>query len=173
MENIEIKMSKGKTMISLVALGIMGLIGILLTYLSYTSNWTFLFGHHSIWMGVFIFMTVFSWGAVVWMYKKSNNPEPILIIKSDGIMDNAAFLKGRLIKWSEIKNIETKTVFGSKQFAIYLHEPEEFLNGFSGMKKTFLSSTYKQQGTPVLLVVQSYDFDKDELFRILTERIKS
>lgn len=171
MTTVEIRMSKGKTMISLVALSLMGIAGIALAYLSYANNWTFFFGHFSIWMGIFIFMFVMSFGAAIWMYKKSNDPKPILIISEEGIMENASFLKGRLIKWNEIRSAEVKSIYGSKQILIFLNDPESFLSGFSGMKKTMLASNYKQQGTPVMLAAQSYDYNFDELLALLKSKI--
>lgn len=168
---IEVKINKKKAKVSVFVMALMSMVFLVLFYVALVQKWDFLFGNW-FWLTVFgIAVFAFSAGAI-YMFKKTGDASPALVIDEAGIIDNSGIIKGARHFWKDIDRFESRTLYGTKQILVFLNEPESFINKQSGIKKSMLNSTFKQQGTPVSIPGKALDYHYESLLEELQVRLK-
>lgn len=175
-ERIEIKLSKGKGILTLL-----GSVAFLLTsiwLIDYASN------HETVDIGIlrldpvivivigYVGLIFFGLAGLYILYKLFDKT-PGLIIDKEGIYDNSSAAAGHLIKWERIKGLRVDQVMSTKFILIDIENPEEFMDEVNGIKKKLMWSTYKMYGTPTSISSSTLSCDFDELFRIINGRLNT
>jgi hypothetical protein len=110
--------------------------------------------------------------AGLYIFYKLFDTKPGLIIDDEGIYDNSSAAAGHMIRWERIKGLRIEQVASTKFILIDIEEPEQFMDGVTGMRKKLMWSTYKMYGTPVSIASAALRFSFDELFTLLNDRLK-
>ena len=175
-ERIEIKLSKGKGIITFF-----GSVAFVLTsiwLIDYAGN------HETIDLKLltldpvitivigYVGLVFFGLAALYISYKLFDKT-PGLVIDKEGIYDNSSAAAGHLIKWERITGLRVEQVMSTKFILIDLKNPEEFMDGVSGIKKQLMWSTYKMYGTPTSISSSTLSCDFDELFQIINGRLNT
>jgi len=86
-----------------------------------------------------------------------------LILNPEGIRDKAEFGLNKLIKWNEIEKIELNPN-NHPGIAIFLKNPQAYIDSFSGLKKQGIGLLNLKHGTPCFINVLAFQADASEIF---------
>lgn len=175
-ERIEIKLSKGKGILSF--LGSVAFVLTIIWLIDYADK------HETVDFGIIKLdpVTVIVIGyvgliffgvAALYIFCKLFDKNPGLIIDKEGIYDNSSAAAGHLIKWDRIEGLRVERVMSTKFIHIDIKDPEEFMDGVNGIRKKLLWSTYKMYGTPTSISSSTLNCDFDELFQIINGRLNA
>lgn len=169
LERIEIKLSKKKALLTFFGAAAFVVSGIWMiqvadTQARYPPSLAKTVGYSAI---------VFFGTVGLYILYKLFDSKPGLVIDREGIHDNSNAASAGLIKWEQIKGVKIEQVMSTKFILIDIHDPETFIQKFSGMKKKLMWGNYKMYETPVSIVSNSLQCDTDYLFKIIRERMIS
>jgi hypothetical protein len=166
-ERIEIKLSKGKGILTLLAA---------LTFV-FVSIWLINFADNQTRYDPF-FVTVTGYVGMIffglaglYIFYKLFDSKPGLVIDKDGIYDNSSAAAGHFIEWGRITGLRVEQVMSTKFILIDIEKPEQFIDGANGIKKKLMWSTYKVYGTPISISSSTLNCNFEELFQILNRRL--
>jgi hypothetical protein len=168
-ERIEIKLSKGKgvlTFFGSVALVLTSML--LINFADNQERYDPIFVTVAGYVGL-----VFFGLAGLYIFYKLFDTKPGLVIDKDGIYDNSSAAAGHLIKWERITGLKVEQVMSTKFILIDIDNPEQFMEGVNGIKKRLMWSTYKMYGTPTSISSSTLSCDFDELFQIINGRLNA
>ncbi len=92
-----------------------------------------------------------------------------LIINEEGIQEQISALNVGLVRWEEMSGFGIKKQIGIPFIVIYLKNREEFIERFSGLKKTSIKKNAESFGTPVAVSTVMLKMKKDELIQLFKE----
>lgn len=92
-----------------------------------------------------------------------------LTLDANGIIDNTNASSIGLIKWSDIKKVETEKVQSSIFLLIFVKKPSKIIKKEKGFKRMLLASSMKRYGTPLSIVSSSLNCNFDELEKLVRE----
>lgn len=166
-ERIEIKLSKGKTLLTFLGAVAFVILGIWMINEAdnqhrYPPMALVTAGYISI---------IFFGTAVLFIFYKLLDVKPGLIIDDAGIYDNSNASSAHLIKWNRIKGIKIEHVMSTKFILIDIHDPKDFIQNFRGLKKKLMTGNYKMYGTPISIISNSLKCNTDYLFKVISERM--
>jgi hypothetical protein len=168
-ERIEIKLSKGKAILTF--LGAVVFVWVSIWLISTADNQE-LFNATIVTLTGYVGLIFFGPVGLYILYKLFDK-NPGLVIDNDGIYDNSSAAAGHLIRWEIIKGLRVKQVMSTKFILIDIENPEEFLDEVNGIKKKLIWSTYKMYGTPTSISSSTLSCDFDELFQIINGRLNT
>lgn len=168
MQNIEIKLSKKKLILLLLAaIGfvIISLLFIInssyfVSFLTRSEKVIFLIGI----IGIIIFGSAF-----VLLFIKLFDNKPGLIINKDGIIDNTNSSSIGLIRWVDITNIRIEKVMSTKFLLIEVINPKEYIEKVNPIKKRSLKQNMKTYNTPITLTSVGLQYDFEDFSKIVFE----
>lgn len=105
---------------------------------------------------------------------------PAYIIKPDGFVDNASFVKNRFIHWDNIEGIQIylQRISGFLQFRlntryvkVNLKDPNHYIENYSGFQKWFLHFNQRRYQSPILLSTTGMSITPKALFRLMEEHL--
>lgn len=105
---------------------------------------------------------------------------PAYIIKPQGLVDNASFIKHRFIHWDNIESLQiyTQKVTGflhfhvnTKYVQINLKNAPAYIDKFSGLKRLFLRFNLKRYSSPLMLSTTGMQIRPKELYRLLEQNL--
>lgn len=168
-ERIEIKLSKGKTLLTFLGAVAFVVLGIWMINQAdgqhrYPPMIVKATGYVSI---------IFFGAAAVFIFYKLLDVKPGLILDDEGIHDNSNASSAQLIKWEQVKGIRIKQVMSTKFILIDIHDPQGFMANIGGLKKRLMMGNYKMYGTPVSITSSSLKCNTDYLFKVISERMMS
>lgn len=173
-ERIEIKISKEKGILTF--LGAIAFVA--------TSIWLIVYAdsHETVDIGIleldpvivigYVGLIFFGLAGLYILYKLFDK-KPGLIIDKEGIYDNSSAAAGHLIKWERITGLRVEQVMSTKFILIDIENPEQFMDGVSGIKRKLMWSTYKMYGTPTSISSSTLSCDFDDLFQIINGRLNT
>ncbi len=92
-----------------------------------------------------------------------------LIINDEGIKEQISALNVGMVRWEEISGFGVKKQIGIPFIVIYLKNKEEFIERFSGLKKSTIKKNAESFGTPVAVSTVMLKMKKDELIQLFKE----
>lgn len=175
METLNINFSKGKMMVSKIAITVLFVGFAILFYLGWVNNWSWahiipLFDHLFV-MIVLGLSTAILGFACFWMMFKMDGSKPALVLESDGYIDNVGILKGHKFMYKDIDRFEDKTITMNRAILVYFKDVDEFLAQQTGFKKKMMSASYKQMGTPISIPARAFDYKFEDLLAELNKRL--
>ncbi len=94
-----------------------------------------------------------------------------LTIDSNGINDNISLMSNGLIKWRDITEIKSVEFMLMKFLLIFVKNPEENLEGASGMKRKLMIINMKKFGTPFSITSTALKCNFNELEKLLKDKL--
>ena len=168
---IEIPLSKGKTILMLAGATAFVLIGIwFLVKPPEIENAVFGQPIFLRCTGAIAFL-FFGWIALVLVKKISGSPIG-LIINDEGILDNSGGVPAGQIPWKDIREITLLKVANQRFIMIVVNNPEDYIklqNNF--IRRKTMEINYKSYGSPISISSNTLKYDLDELFHLLQEKL--
>lgn len=116
------------------------------------------------WIGVVFFSLAFYTIPKAWL----NSNSPVIIFSDDGIDDRQGGFG--LIEWSDIQNIQTHVVKGTKMLGIVLYDEEKFLQRVSSRRRLAVAGN-RALGFPIVtLGFVGLDHSIDDAIRFVESR---
>ena len=115
----------------------------------------------------------FGMGVVVFIIKLFDN-KPGLLVDKNGVMINpgSGSFSSSFVNWSDIDRFGIIDISRTKLIAIYLKNPEKFIESqTNSFKRKLASFSYKNYGTPISITTSSLKCNTDELFKLLTSNL--
>jgi len=78
-----------------------------------------------------------------------------LLINEKGIHNNAEFGAGKIIAWTDVERISIETNGLNQGLAIFLKNPQTYIDSFSGLKKQGVGLLNIKYGTPCVINIQA------------------
>lgn len=168
MQEIEIKLSKNKLIILLLAS--IGFVVTSLLFILYPKNFiSFIFFSERIIRNIgYVGLPFFGLVSIL-LFKKLFDNKPGLIINEKGITDNTNSSSLGLIKWSDITKISQKKVVSTKFLLVEIRNPEEYIEKANRLKKLTLRQNLNTYGTPITLTSVGLQCSFEELERLILE----
>lgn len=171
-QQIEISLSKKKMTLTLlgaiafVGLGIWFLINPPKISIPFLGNSAVIFitGLASILFFGFVAITVF---------RKLSDKKAGLIINRQGIIDNSSGVSAGLVLWTDIEDIKLTQVLNQKFLMFIVKNPQEYLDKVTNpIKRNTMKINYRSYGSPISISANSLQINFDNLFNLLTEKMK-
>lgn len=106
--------------------------------------------------------------------KKIKDPNPGLIIDSEGITDNASGVSAGFIPWKDITGFKSTEVFTQKFIMVTVSNPNDYIDRqTNSLKRKAMAMNYKTYGSPISIPKQSLDYDFTELEILLAKSLES
>ena len=100
--------------------------------------------------------------------------KPGLLIDNHGITINPGSFSTSFIEWTKIERFGIITIRSTKLIAIYLKNPEKFIEQIdNGFKKKVASFSLKSYGTPISITTNTLKVNTDELYTLLIDRLNN
>jgi len=164
---IEIKLSKRKAILTFLGAVMFVVVGI----------WMIDIGDNlpkypaMVFTGTGLISIIFFGAAGLYIFYKTFDSKPGLIIDDEGIYDNSNASSAQLIKWGQIRGLKIEQVMSTKFILIDIHDPKDFMANIGGLKKKMMMGNYKMYGTPISIISNSLKCDTDYLFKVISERM--
>jgi len=104
-----------------------------------------------------IILIMFCGFYVVYLITKLFHNKSGLIISKTALFDNSIGLNGGLIKWSDIKGIETTKDLGMRLILIFVYNPKDYLEKANILKRLCMNMTNDRYGTPLIISSKSWN----------------
>lgn len=96
-----------------------------------------------------------------------------LIISQQGIIDNSSGVSAGLILWADIEEIKVSQVMSQKFLMLVVKNPQDYLNKvINPLKRKGMEMNYRSYGSPISISSNSLQIDFDDLYKLLTEKLK-
>lgn len=115
-----------------------------------------------------ICMVFFGITAVVSLRKLSYT-SPGLILREDGIVDNASGVGRGLIPWSDIVNFEVTNFRGTPTLIIHVTVPEDYIARGGVVQRHANRVNYRLFGSPIVIESATLEIDFHDLLRLCKE----
>jgi hypothetical protein len=125
---------------------------------------------------------VFIWGIIalvafgaitIFITIKLFDKKPGLIISDEGIMDASSSVAVGFINWYDVTNISNQGVSGQLFITIEVANPNEYIQKFSGLKRTMLSANYKLYKSPINITSHALKGNIDDIYALILKYWKS
>jgi hypothetical protein len=113
-----------------------------------------------------VLMILFGFFIVNFVTKLKGN-KPGLMIDAKGITDDSALTSVGQVLWTDVQEIKITSVNNQYFIMVIVKNPEEYIARVSGLKRKLLQSTYKNQGSPIMISVNGLECSLDDLFKVL------
>jgi hypothetical protein len=94
-----------------------------------------------------------------------------LILTEQGIQHNAEFGVGKMILWKDIQRISIETNGLNKGIAVFLINPQDYIDSFNGLKKQGVGLLNLKYGTPCVINVQALHGNEEEILAAMQQFI--
>jgi len=109
----------------------------------------------------------------VTVFRKLSDKTAGLIINRQGIIDNSSGVSAGLILWTDIEEIKIYQVASQKFMMFIVKNPQEYLDKTTGLlKRKGMEMNYRSYGSPISISANSLQTNFDELYNLLTEKLK-
>ncbi len=168
MNDIEIKLSKKKTVFLFLGSLAFVLIGIFLIVFQAETDLPFLF---VVITGV-LCIAFFGYTGL-YSLKQLFNKEPGFIINSKGIVDLSSGVCAGFISWEDIIEINRSTFFNQEFIVVKVNNPEKYIDKVtSPIKKKAVIANHKMMGSPINISNSILDIKFDTFYNLLMEYMK-
>ncbi len=99
-------------------------------------------------------------------FKKLFDKTPGLILNHEGFIDNSSGIAAGRILWSEVTGIGQYQVQRTKFVAVYLRNPEIYVNRGNALKRMINRANLKLSGTPINISSNSLKIGFNELLEL-------
>lgn len=96
-----------------------------------------------------------------------------LTIGVNGIDDRSSYTAVGFIPWSDVSEMNVMQISGQDIIMIHVHNPDEYINRATGIKRTILRTNLKGNGTPVALSASGLDITHHELWELLSSGLNN
>ena len=111
--------------------------------------------------------------AAVTVFRKLSDKNAGLIINRQGIIDNSSGVSAGLVLWTDIEKIKISQVMGQKFLMFMVKNPQEYLDKATNpLKRKGMEMNYRSYGSPISISANSLQTNFDELYNLLTEKLK-
>ena len=160
---IEERQSSAEKLLVL-SLGMVILSGGILFYGKFRSKWVY------IGIGI-IGIATFLYSLIYW-YRRVLTAKPLIIIKSEGIVDSSSSTSIGFIAFHEIKSFEIVNIFGQEMIGIHLNNIERFIQTLPRMKQKAIRTNVKMKMPAILLRVErAKDMTIEDIYTLLEKRL--
>jgi hypothetical protein len=111
---------------------------------------------------VYVILVVSLLGLVAGLMRLISNKFD-LRLDEKGIHNNAEVGTGRIISWSNIERVSIQTTGLNQSIAIFLKDPQTYIDSFSGLKKQGVGLLNVKYGTPCVINIQALRADTKEV----------
>jgi|GEM_PF-5914570 len=112
-----------------------------------------------------ILMIVFSINAI----RKIRTKTYAIELNEHGLVDNVSLASAGLIKWEEIKDVESKIVSSQPHIVIKVFNPEKFIKAKSGMKRGMINQMNKDHGSPIVIDTNQINKSGKEVVELISD----
>ncbi len=99
--------------------------------------------------------------------------KPGLIISRQGIIDNSSGVSAGLVLWTDIEKIQVSQVMNQKFLMFIVRNPQEYLDKVTNpLKRKTMEINYRSYGSPISISANSLQTNFDNLYNLLTEKLK-
>ncbi|MFT5820353.1 MAG: ABC-type multidrug transport system fused ATPase/permease subunit [Crocinitomix sp.] len=92
-----------------------------------------------------------------------------LIINEEGIQEQISAFAVGMVRWEEMSGFGIKKQIGIPFIVIYLKDKEQFIERFSGLKKTTIKKNTESFGTPVAISTVMLKMNREDLKQLFIE----
>jgi uncharacterized membrane protein YobD (UPF0266 family) len=108
------------------------------------------------------------------MVKKLGDKSPGLVISDQGIFDNSSGVSAGQISWKDIDDILVIKIHRQRMIILQVNNPQDYIERqTSTFKRKMMTINYKIYGTPLSMTSNGLKISFDELFAILTNKLKA
>jgi len=106
---------------------------------------------------------VLSMVAFFYFLSRLLHPRPALILRDDGIVDEASGVAAGFIPWSEIASVHVATIQKQKALCFVLYHPEGLLSQQSAAKRFLMQANMSLVGAPMTVPMDGLTMPGDQL----------
>jgi hypothetical protein len=104
--------------------------------------------------------------------KKIFDAKPGLVINAEGITDNCSGFSFGLMPWVDIEDIYVMEVGRQKLIMVLVNNPDDYINRQTNpLMKKLAAMNYRSYKTPVSITANTLQYNFDELYGLLRERL--
>ena len=92
-----------------------------------------------------------------------------LFLDRQGMTDNSSGSAAGRVEWREIRDVQARTVSGQKLLAIFVLDPEKFLDRGNWVRRLFVRMNYRFYGTPIFISSHALNVNFEELERLIRD----
>ncbi len=109
----------------------------------------------------------------VTIFRKLSDKKAGLIINRQGIIDNSSGVSAGLVLWTDIEEIKISNVMSQKFLMFIVKNPQDYLNKATNpLKRKGMEMNYRSDGSPISISANSLHANFDDLYNLLTEKLK-
>jgi len=117
--------------------------------------------------------TIFFGACAIMIFRKFLDNKSGLVINNEGIMDNSSGVSAGLIAWADITGLTVRQVYNQKFIMVLVENPEVYIERHTNaLKRNTVKLNHQMYGSPISISANSLKCSFDELFAILTEKLK-
>lgn len=165
METINIKLSKSKIALSIIASLLFIIFGI--SFIINPYKFTTILIKNILLIRLIGIITILFFGlALITLVRKLLFDKNLgIIINEEGIIDNSSFVGVGLIRWEDIISIEKRKVGSTRFLLIFINNPELYITKSNKIKARLLRANFTSYGTPISISSNfvNYSFTKLEV----------
>ena len=172
MEQIEIPLDKKKMLLTFF--GAITFVGLGVLFLINPSMFVTTIFRNQIIIFIVGLASVLFFGLVaITVFRKLSDKKAGLIINRQGIIDNSSGVSTGLVLWSDIEEIKISRVLNQKFLMVIVRNPQEYIGKVANpLKKKGMEMNYKTYGSPISISSNSLQTNFDNLYKLLTEKMK-
>jgi len=105
------------------------------------------------------------------VYKKLSDTQPGFTVSDEGITDNSSAVSAGFIPWSDVLEINEKTIFGQHYLRVKVNNPESYINRqTNGLKRFMMRRNHKSFDAAISISASSMRCSFEELKDLLNRR---
>lgn len=128
--------------------------------------------HPAFVLGLGLVSIVFGGFVCFKLIKKLFDDAPGLVIDSKGILDNSSAFAAGFIPWDEITTYSTWSAGWSKSLAVFVRNPDRYINRGGFIKVLVNRANYSMSGSSIYISAASLKIKFDELESIFQENLR-
>jgi hypothetical protein len=108
------------------------------------------------------------------IFKKLWDKSPGLIITDQGILDNSSGVSAGQILWNDIDEIHVIKIQRQRMIILQVNNPQDYIDKQSSkFKRKMMTINMNMYGSPLFLTSNGLKVSFDELYKTLTEKLKT
>jgi hypothetical protein len=173
-EQIEIPLSKTKLILMVTGSIVFVLLGIwFVSKPKEISSQSFLYSTESIFIAGLAGILFFGICAV-FIFRKTADNKPGLIINEKGIIDNSGATSIGLILWQDMLEVRRENVARQDFIVIVVANPEEYINRQSSfIPKKAMEMNYRVYGSPINISANGLKYNFNDLYEIILKKFNT
>jgi len=100
-------------------------------------------------------------------------PKPAVVVNDAGLLDNASAFGVGLIPWTEISGVRISSFMKQQFLAVYVADPEKYLNRANPLKRAIMRSTQSMIGTGITIPLSALPVSADELLSVVRKHLRT